>query len=260
MRCTIMNSSYKKLVENLSYLKLNQMAVHLDETIDFMNNNQLSFVDTLIKLTDYEIDMKEINMVKSMVRVAAFPHLKEIKDFDFSFQPTVNKEQILDFVSLRFIERKENIVFLGTSGVGKTHLATSIGIAAAKKRTSTYFIKYNDLILNLKKAKLENRLEARLKHYAKYKLLIIDEIGYLPIDAEDAKLFFQLIDLRYEQKSTILTTNSNFKSWGDIFQDPKIANAILDRVLHHATVVNIMGDSYRIKDHIQSENKLDKSS
>jgi len=260
MRCTIMNSSYKKLVENLSYLKLNQMAVHLDETIDFMNNNQLSFVDTLIKLTDYEIDMKEINMVKSMVRVAAFPHLKEIKDFDFSFQPTVNKEQILDFVSLRFIERKENIVFLGTSGVGKTHLATSIGIAAEKKRTSTYFIKYNDLILNLKKAKLENRLEARLKHYAKYKLLIIDEIGYLPIDAEDAKLFFQLIDLRYEQKSTILTTNSNFKSWGDIFQDPKIANAILDRVLHHATVVNIMGDSYRIKDHIQSENKLDKSS
>src|SRR5690625_4601738 len=253
MRCMAMNSSYTKLVKNLEYLKLNQMIAHLDETIDFMNNNQLSFVDTLIKLTDYEIDMKEINMVRSMVKVAAFLHLKEVKDFDFNFQPSVNKEQILDFITLRFIERKENIVFLGSSGVGKTHLATSIGIAAAKKRTSTYFIKCNNLILNLKKAKLENRLEARLKHYAKYRLLIIDEIGYLPIDADDAKLFFQLVDLRYEEKSTIFTTNSNFKTWGEIFQDPKIANAILDRVLHHATVVNIVGDSYRIKDHIQSE-------
>jgi DNA replication protein DnaC len=107
---------------------------------------------------------------------------------------------------------KKNIVFLGTSGVEKTHLATSIGIAAAKKRTSTYFMKCNDLIMNLKKAKLENRLENRLKHYAKYKLLIIDEIGYLPIDAEDAKLFFQLIDMRYEQKSTILTINASFSS------------------------------------------------
>src|SRR5699024_5243203 len=255
MRCIKMNSSYSKLVENLEYLKLTQMSLHLDKTIDFMNRNELSFTDALIKLTDYEIDMKEINMVKAMVKVAAFPHLKELKDFDFAFQPSINKEQILDFETLRFIERKENIVFIGSSVVGKTHLATSIGIAEAKKRTSTYFIKCNDLILNLKKAQLENRLEARLKHYSKYKLLIIDEIGYLPIDEEDAKLFFQLIDMRYEKKSTIFTTNSNFKTWGEIFQDPKIANAILDRILHHATVVTIKGDSYRIKDHIQREKK-----
>src|SRR5690625_3564292 len=181
MICIKKNSSYLKLINKLKYLKLNQMITHLDETIDFMNKNNLSFIDALIKLTDYEIDMKEINMIKSMVKVAAFPHLKEIKDFDFSFQPSVNKEQILDFTTLRFIEQKENIVFLGSSGVGKTHLATSIGIAAAKKRTSTYFIKCNDLILNLKKAQLENRLETRLKHYRKYKLLIIDEIGYLSI-------------------------------------------------------------------------------
>jgi len=248
-----MNNSYTKLLENLEYLKLNQMSLHLDETIDFMTKNQLSFTETLIKLTDYEIDMKEINMMKSMVRMGAFPHLKEIKDFDFEFQSSINKQQILDFTTLRFIELQENIVFLGPSGVGKTHLATSIGIAAAKKRTSTYFIKCNDLIMNLKKAQIENRLETRLKHYAKYKLLIIDEIGYLPINAEDAKLFFQLIDLRYEKKSTILTTNSNFKDWGNIFQDPKIASAILDRVLHHATVVNITGDSYRLKDHFIKE-------
>ncbi|MFU0789019.1 MAG: hypothetical protein ACFWT6_03535 [Virgibacillus proomii] len=169
-----MNSSYSKLIGTLEYLKLNQMIKHLDETIDFMNHNQLSFVKTLIKLTDYKIDMKEINMVKSKVKVAAFPEIK-----DFTFHPSINKDQILDFATLRFIERKGNIVFIGSSEVGKTHLATSIGIAAAKKRISIYFIECNDLVLNFKIAKLENRLEARLKHYVKYKLLIIDEIGYL---------------------------------------------------------------------------------
>lgn len=202
-----------------------------------------------------ECALREQNMIQSMVKVGAFPHLKEIKDFDFTFQPSLNQQQILDFLTLRFIEKNENIVFLGPSGVGKTHLATSIGIAAAKKRTSTYFIKCHDLIQNLKRARLENRLEARLKHYTKYKLLVIDEIGYLPIDAEDAKLFFQLIDMRYEKRSTILTTNVNFKSWDEIFQEPKLANAILDRILHHATVVTIVGDSYRLRNHLAKENE-----
>ncbi|MCM3126123.1 MULTISPECIES: IS21-like element helper ATPase IstB [unclassified Mesobacillus] len=249
-----MNSTYQQLLKNLEYLNLKQMIEHLGDTIDFSMSNQLSFVDTLVKLTNYEIDVREKSMINSMVKVAGFPHRKELSEFDFEFQPTINKQQMLDFTSLRFLEEKENIVFLGTSGVGKTHLATSIGIAAAKKRTSTYFIKCNDLIMNLKRAKLENRLESRLKHYTKYKLLIIDEIGYLPIDREDAKLFFQLIDLRYEKKSTILTTNISFKEWDGVFQDTMLANAILDRVLHHATVVNIVGDSYRIKNHFEKEN------
>lgn len=199
--------------------------------------------------TNHEIDFKELNMIKSMVKTGAFPHLKELKDFDFSFQPSINKQQLLDFESLRFIEKHENIVFLGNSGVGKTHLATSIGIAAAKNRYSTYFIKCHDLLQQLKKAKLENRLDARLKHFCKYKLLIIDELGYLPIDKEDSKLFFQLIDMRYEKRSTILTTNINFNEWDDVFYDAVIANAILDRVLHHAHVVSISGKSYQLKDH-----------
>lgn len=247
-------TNYQQLIQNLEYLKLKQMSLHLNEVLDFGLKNQLSLVDTLVKLTNYEIDVREQNMIQSMVKVAAFPHLKEIKDFDFSFQPSVNRQQILDFTTLRFIDEKENIVFLGPSGVGKTHLATSIGIVAAKKRTSTYFIKCHDLIQNLKKARLENRLETRLKHYTKYKLLIIDEIGYLPIDSEDAKLFFQLIDMRYEKRSTIFTTNVNFKQWDETFQDTKLANAILDRILHHATVVTIIGDSYRLKDHLSKDN------
>lgn len=251
----VTTTNHQQLLKNLEYLGLKQMTLHLNEVIDFSVNNQLSFNDTLIKLTNYEIDVREQNMTQAMVKVGAFPHRKEITDFDFDFQPSINRQQILDFLTLRFIEENENIVFLGTSGVGKTHLATSIGIAAAKKRTSTYFIKCHDLIQNLKKARLENRLESRLKHYAKYKLLIVDEIGYLPIDAEDAKLFFQLIDMRYEKKSTILTTNVNFKEWDTIFQETKLANAILDRILHHATVVTIVGDSYRLKAHLTQENE-----
>jgi DNA replication protein DnaC len=231
------------------------MKTHLDEVIDFVTVNNLSLVDGLTKLTSYEIDFKEKNMIRAMVKVGAFPHHKELKDFDFSFQPSVNRQQILDFESLRFLETQENIVLLGPSGVGKTHLAVSIGIAAAKKRYSTYFIKCHDLIQQLKKAKLENRLDDRLKHFGKYKLLIIDELGYLPIDKEDSKLFFQLIDLRYEKKSTILTTNINFSNWDDVFFDPIIANAILDRILHHAHVVNITGKSYRIKEYVKCDDE-----
>lgn len=250
-----MTSIYTQLIKNLEYLKLKQMIEHLDEVLDFITTNNLSFTEGLTKLTSYEIDFKETNMIRSMVKVGAFPHHKELKDFDFTFQPTINKQQILDFETLRFLENQENIVFLGSSGVGKTHLAVSIGISAAKKRVSTYFIKCHELIQQLKKAKLENRLDDRLKHFCKYKLLIIDELGYLPIEKEDSKLFFQLIDMRYEKKSTILTTNINFNNWDDVFFDPVIANAILDRILHHAHVINIAGKSYRLKDYIKQDDE-----
>ena len=250
-----MTSTYAQLIKNLEYLKMKQMIVHLDEVVNFITKNNLSFIEGLTKLTSHEIDYKEENMIRSMGKVGAFPHHKELREFDFSFQPTINQQQILDFETLRFLENQENIVFLGSSGVGKTHLAVSIEIAATKKRVSTYFIKCHDLIHQLKKAKLENRLDDRLKHFSKYKLLIIDELGYLPIEKEDSKLFFQLIDIQYEKKSTILTTNMNFNNWDDVFFDPIIANAILDRVLHHAHVVNITGKSYRLKEYIKQEDE-----
>ena len=246
-----MSSTYMQLRNNLEYLKMNQMNENLDETLDYITKNNLSFTDGLIKLTQVEIDHREKNMIKSMVKVGAFPHHRELKDFDFDFQPSINKQQILDFETLRFVENSENIVFLGSSGVGKTHLAVSIGIAAAKRRNSTYFIKCHDLIQQLKKANNENRLEDRLRHFTKYKVLIIDELGYLPIKKEEAKLFFQLIDRRYERRSTILTTNISFSEWDEIFCDAVMANAILDRVLHHAHVVTITGKSYRLKDQIK---------
>lgn len=247
------NTTYNQLCSNLEQLKLTQMLVHLDEITDFVTTNNLSFTEGLQKLSNYEVDFKEKNASRSMIKAAAFPFVKEVRDYDFSFQPTVNEQEIKELATLGFLEKHENIVFLGPSGVGKTHLATAIGVSAAKKRVSTYFLKCNDLLQQLKRAKLENRLDARLKHFSKYKLLIIDEIGYLPIDKEDSNLFFQLIDMRYEKKSTILTTNMNFNEWDGIFYDAVVANAIMDRVLHHAHVVTISGRSYRLKDHIQAK-------
>ncbi len=244
------NSTYNQLNSNLDILKLSQMQIHLDEVTDFVTSNNLSFTEGLLKLSNYEVDFKEKNASRSMIKAAAFPFVKEVKDYDFLFQPSVNEVEIKELCTLGFLEKNENIVFLGPSGVGKTHLATSIGIAAAKKRVSTYFIKCNDLLQQLKKAKLENRLDARLKHFCHYKLLIIDEIGYLPIDKEDSNMFFQLIDMRYEKKSTVLTTNMNFNEWDGVFYDAVVANAIMDRVLHHAHVIPISGKSYRLKDHL----------
>ena len=187
------------------------------------------------------------------VRTAAFPFIKSFEDFDFTFQPTINKNEIMDLKNLRFIENKENIIFVGSPGVRKTHLAISIGIEAAKNRDSTYFINCNELISNLKKAHSENRFMNRLNHYAKYKVLIIDEMGFLPIDSDGANMLFQLINKRYEKHSTIITTNKPFGKWHEIFGDVTLANAILDRLLHHSHIININGNSYRLKDKIKSE-------
>ena len=149
---------------------------------------------------------------------------------------------------MRFLENGENIVFLGPPGVGKTHLASAFGMVAARHRFSTYYINCHTLIEQLKKAHFENRLPDKLKTLGKYKLLIIDETGYLPMDIQGANLFFQLIARRYEKVPTVFTSNKPFSQWNKVFADVTIVSAILDRVLHHCTVVNIKGESYRLKE------------
>lgn len=238
------NSQYLRLQENLLYLNLKQMHLHLDHILD----SNVSLLEGLLKLTDYEIEIKRENVLNAMVKVAHFPHYKTLKDFDFEFQPNINQNQLMNLSGLGFIEKKENILFLGNSGVGKTHLATAIGIEAAKAQYSTYFIKCHELLTNLRQAQHENRLESRLKFYTRCKLLIIDELGYLPLHKGDERLLFQLIDRRYENKSTIITTNLPFDKWNENFNDSFITNAILDRLLHHSHVIQIMGESYRLKD------------
>lgn len=239
---------YAKLLNNLEILKLEKMYSYLPNYLDTVVKEETSLLDALVHLTEKEIIYKNEMASKIQITVAGFPFVKRVDEYDYDFQPSVNKSQIKDLCTLRFIENKENILFYGTPGVGKTHLATAIGVEAASKRHLTYFISCHDLIQNLRKAYSENRLEARLKHYNKYKVLIIDEIGYLPIDQLGANLFFQLITKRYEHNSTIITTNQPFSKWGEVFSDITLANAILDRLLHHSHIIKIVGPSYRTKD------------
>ena len=248
-------SNYIKLTNNLEALKLERVNENLDKYIELINKKEKGVVDALYELTNLEIELMNEKAIYGCVRTAGFPFIKTFEDFDFSFQPTINKEQILDFKNLRFIENKENIIFVGSPGVGKTHLATSIGIVVAQNRDSTYFINCNDLISNLKKANSENRFMNRLNHYAKYKVLIIDEMGFLPIDSEGANMLFQLINKRYENHSTIITTNKPFGKWHEIFGDVTLANTILDRLLHHSHIININGNSYRLKDKMKQKDE-----
>lgn len=249
---------YAKLINNLEALKMDKTVTYIKEYLDKAIKAGTGLTEALIHLTDIEIAHRTAVASRTQITVANFPYIKRLEDYDFTFQPNVNKAQLYDLATLRFIENQENILFYGTPGVGKTHLATALGIEAASKRQLTYFISCHDLIQNLKKAHSENRLETRLKHYNKYKVLIIDEIGYLPIDKQGANLFFQLIAKRYEHTSTIITTNQPFSRWGDVFSDATLANAILDRLLHHSHVIKIVGPSYRtknLKELISEENE-----
>jgi len=246
-------NNYIKLINNFDKLGLNQIKENFENYLDLINNKKKNIVDSMYELTNLEINFKNERAIYSMVKVAGFPFIKTLDDFDFDFQPTINKDVIMDFKNLRFIENKENILLIGSPGVGKTHLATSIGIECAKSRYSTYFINCHELISQLKKAHLENRLTDRIKHFTRYRVLIIDEIGYLPFDIEGANLLFQLINNRYEKNNTIITTNKPFSKWHEIFGDMTLANALLDRLLHHSHVINITGKSYRIKDKINDD-------
>jgi DNA replication protein DnaC len=253
-------SNYNKLINNFEILNLLQIKDNFDNYLDLINNKKKDIVESLYELTNLEINLKNERATNQMVKVANFPFIKTLEDFDFSFQPIINKDVILDFKNLRFVENKENILFIGTPGVGKTHLATSVGIECAKTRYSTYFINCHDLISQLKRAHLENRLATRIKHFTKYRILIIDEIGYLPFDVEGANMLFQLINNRYEKNTTIITTNKALSKWHEIFGDMTLANAMLDRLLHHSHVINITGKSYRIKDKLKDDSNSENSS
>ena len=234
--------------EKLKQLKLNGIIGTLSNKLDEFTESKKSLLEFLNELLEIEINYRDQNSTKNNIHVSHFPFLKELEDFDFEFQPSVNKQKILDLNTMRFMEEYKNIIFIGNSGVGKTHLATALGIQAAKQHYSVYFISCNDLINNLLTAYRQNKSDERIKHYNKYKLLIIDEVGYLPIDKTGSNLLFQLLTKRYEKKSTIITTNQSFTKWPEIFGDVLVANAMLDRLVHHAEIINIKGDSYRMKD------------
>lgn len=246
---------YNALINNLEELELNRIKENIDSYLNAIADGTKTALDAFYELSELEMTFRKEQAVTGCVKVAHFPFLKEIKDFDFGFQPSIDKTKIMDLMTLRFIENSENIIFCGTPGVGKTNLSVSIGIAAATQRYCVYFITFQDLIVQLKKAASENRLDTRIKWFCRYKLLIIDELGYQRMDMDSANLFFNLISKRYEKSSTIITTNSPFSKWADIFQEPVLTNALLDRLLHHCSVININGPSYRLKDQLQNMNE-----
>jgi DNA replication protein DnaC len=240
-------SNYVKMMNNVESLHLDSWKGRIDAVIDAINSGSMDVVDGLYSLTDAEVSERQKRVDVAMVKVSHFPFQKTFADYDFSFQPQLKKEEITDLGNLRFVEARENVVFLGTPGTGKTHLSVAIGIEAAKSRYRTYFATCNDLIADLKRAQSENTLTKRLKFYYSYSLLIIDEVGFLPIDRKDSDLLFQLISMRYEKRSTIFTSNKSFNHWGEVFGDMALANAMIDRILHHCKVIQIVGPSYRMK-------------
>jgi DNA replication protein DnaC len=238
----------ERIRENLVALKMKNTLEILDNYLERAVKDNLNVVEVLDHVFSEESASKRRRAIETQLKTSGFPLKKSLNDFDFTFQPSIDKRQIDELATMRFLENGENIVFLGPPGVGKTHLATALGLVAAGHRRSTYYVNCHQLIEQLKKAHYENRLPDKIRTLGKYKLLIIDEIGYLPMDIQGANLFFQLITRRYERVSTIFTSNKTFSQWNEVFADLTIASAILDRILHHCTVINIKGESYRLKE------------
>ena len=241
-------TNYNDITLMIDTLNLEGFKVVLDEVIDKTNNKEITFIEGLDLLLQNQIRFKKDNVYRAGIKVSHFPFIKTIDDFDFSFQPSLSRTRIKDFLSLRFMDNNENIIFIGSPGTGKTHLSTSIGLEATRNSKSTYFISCKELVWQLEKARYENTLERRLKHFTSYSLLIIDELGHDKLTIDESNDLFQLLQMRYEKHSTIITSNYNISEWSNIFGENKIAlDATLDRLLHHSNIVTINGPSYRLK-------------
>lgn len=241
-------SVYERIKANLAALNMKNTLLILDNYLEQAIHDKTNIVEVLDHILAEEARAKRKRAVDNQIQMSGFPFRKTLDMFDFSFQPSIDENQIMELATMRFVENRENVVFLGTPGVGKTHLAVALGMIAAQNRYSTYYINCHSLIQQLNKAHFENRLQDKLKTFAKYRVLIIDEIGYLPMDLQGSNLFFQLIAKRYEKNSTIFTSNKAFSAWNEVFADLTIASAILDRILHHCHVISIKGESYRLKE------------
>ena len=233
----------------LADLKMPGALEALDEVLTGVDGGGMTASEAIEQLLGAQIMLRNNRRLQAAMRSSRLPGIKTLDDFDFSFQPSIKREQIDSLHELGFLERKENVIFLGPPGVGKTHLAISLAIAAAQSGRRVYYGALADLITSLEEAKTAGQLGRRLNILTYPSLLVIDEIGYLPVSQSGAMFFFQLINRRYERASTVLTSNKGFEEWGQILGDDVMAAALIDRLLHHCHIVNIRGNSYRMRKH-----------
>ena len=245
-------NEFDHLYEALGRLKLDYMALSLDVFCQQAAKEEWSYSTFLGHLLDEELSAREQRRRSVTTKMARFPFHKTLEQFDFSFQPSVDKRRVQELASLRFVSSGENVLLLGPPGVGKTHLSIGLGIKAIESGLSTYFISVPDLMQLIHHDSQRGELAKRMQQLCKPKVLILDEMGYLPLERPVATFLFELVAKRYEKGAIILSSNKSFSEWGELFTDQVLATALLDRLLHHSSILNIRGQSYRLKEKRQS--------
>ncbi|WP_307344036.1 IS21-like element helper ATPase IstB [Caldalkalibacillus uzonensis] len=241
----ILQERLQSALEELGCTRIPEVLHHYAEEASEENISYLEFLD---KLLQEELAAKHDRFIKMKTRLARLPYHKTLDEFDFTFQTSIDERRIRDLATLQFVEHQENLIFLGPPGVGKTHLAVALALEAIARRYTVYFTTPHDLVQDLQEAHQTNTIKRKMRKYIKPNILIIDEIGYRKMEDTAAHFFSQIVSERYEKGAIILTSNKSYGAWGDIFGDPVLATAILDRLLHHSSTINIKGESYRIKE------------